>query len=296
MRQEKMFNDKVESFWNKNFKILMYIPIILFIISIILIGFKYSTTGDFFDKDISLKGGVSATIHTSQELDDSKLVNLGIEYNVRNLEDIRTGKRIGLIIEASDITGDELKVRLENTLGIVLNNDNFSVEETSPKLSNSFFKQLVISLLFAFILMGISVFISFRTLAPSIAVIFAALTDIVITLAIVNILGIAVSTAGIVAFMLIIGYSIDTDILLTTWSIKRREGRLFDRMWHSMMTGLTMTTAALVVMLIGLVASNNTVIKEMFTIIFIALIIDVITTYLTNAGILWIYCKRKNIQ
>ena len=291
-----MFNDKVESFWNKNFKILMYIPIILFIISIILIGFKYSTTGDFFDKDISLKGGVSATIHTSQELDDSKLVNLGIEYNVRNLEDIRTGKRIGLIIEASDITGDELKVRLENTLGIVLNNDNFSVEETSPKLSNSFFKQLVISLLFAFILMGISVFISFRTLAPSIAVIFAALTDIVITLAIVNILGIAVSTAGIVAFMLIIGYSIDTDILLTTWSIKRREGRLFDRMWHSMMTGLTMTTAALVVMLIGLVASNNTVIKEMFTIIFIALIIDVITTYLTNAGILWIYCKRKNIQ
>ena len=101
-----MFKDKVESFWNKNFKILMYIPIILFIISIILIGFKYSTTGDFFDKDISLKGGVSATIHTSQELDDSKLVNLGIEYNVRNLEDIRTGKRIGLIIEASDITGD----------------------------------------------------------------------------------------------------------------------------------------------------------------------------------------------
>ena len=144
--------------------------------------------------------------------------------------------------------------------------------------------------------MGISVFISFRTPAPSIAVIFAALTDIVITLAVINLLGIALSTAGIVAFMLIIGYSIDTDILLTTWSIKRREGKLFDRMWHSMMTGLTMTAAAMVVMLIGLIVSNNLVIKEMFTIIFIALIIDVITTYLTNAGILWIYCKSKNIQ
>ena len=36
--------------------------------------------------------------------------------------------------------------------------------------------------------MGISVFISFRTPAPSIAVIFAALTDIVITLAVINLL------------------------------------------------------------------------------------------------------------
>ncbi|MEK6947852.1 MAG: hypothetical protein AABX19_01270 [Nanoarchaeota archaeon] len=291
-----MFKDKAESFWNKNHKILMYIPIILLILSIILIGFRYSTTGDFFKKDISLKGGVSATIHTSQVLDDSRLVNLGVDHSVRNLEDIRSGKRIGIIVEASDITGDELKIRLENLLDIKLDNDNFSVEETSPKLSQSFFKQLVISIIFAFILMGISVFISFRTPAPSIAVIFAALTDIVITLAVINLLGIALSTAGIVAFMLIIGYSIDTDILLTTWSIKRREGKLFDRMWHSMMTGLTMTAAAMVVMLIGLIVSNNLVIKEMFTIIFIALIIDVITTYLTNAGILWIYCKRKNIQ
>ena len=67
-------------------------------------------------------------------------------------------------------------------------------------------------------------------------------------------------------------------------------------MWHSMSSGITMTCAALVVMLIGLIASNNIVIKEMFTIIFVALIIDLFTTYLTNAGILWIYCKRKNIQ
>ena len=217
-----MFKDKAEAFWSRNYKILMYIPIILLVLSLSLIGYRYSSTGDFFKKDISLKGGVSATIHTSQELDDSKLVNLGVDHNVRNLEDIRTGKRIGIIVEASDITGDELKLKLENLLNIKLTEENFSVEETSPKLSTSFFKQLVISLLFAFILMGISVFISFKTPIPSIAVIFAALTDVIITLAVINLLGIAVSTSGIVAFMLIIGFSIDTDILLTSWSIKRK--------------------------------------------------------------------------
>ena len=62
-----------------------------------------------------------------------------------------------------------------------------------------------------------------------------------------------------------------------------------------MQTGLTMTLTAMGVMLVGLIFSNSVIIKEMFTIIFIALIVDVFATYLTNAGILWIYCKKKNI-
>ncbi len=291
-----MFKEKAELFWNKNYKLLMYIPIVMLILSIILIGFKFVNTGDFFNKDISLKGGVSATIYTDRQIDENVIISsLSVDSSVRKLNDIRTGSQAGVIVEVSDISGDELKSRLENILNMELNSENFSIEETSPKLSQSFFRQLILSLLFAFIFMGISVFITFRTFAPSIAVIFAAFTDIVVTLAIINLLGINISTAGIVAFMLIIGYSIDTDILLTTWSVKRREDKLFNRMWHSMQTGLTMTSAALIVMLIGLVVSNSMVIKEMFTIILIALIVDVLSTYFTNAGILWIYCKRKNI-
>src|SRR3989344_8403074 len=291
-----MLKDKAEAVWSKNYKILMSIPIILLIIALIIIGIKFSSTGDLFNKDISLKGGVSATLYTEKPIDESLIANnLGVDSNVRRLQDVRTGKQVGVIVEVSDLSDDELKSRLENILDIKLDNNNYSSEETSAKLSQSFFRQLGISLLFAFILMAVSVFITFRSFVPSIAVIFAAVTDIVITLAVINLFGMNISTAGIVAFMLIIGYSIDTDILLTTWSIKRKEGKLFDRMWHSMKTGLTMTLSAIIVMLIGLIVSNNIVIKEMFTIIFIALLVDVISTYLTNAGMLWVYCKRKNI-
>ena len=291
-----MLMEKAEAFWSKNYKVLMSVPIILLVIAISLIGFKYYKTGNFFEKDVSLRGGVSATIYTDNPIDENAIVNgLGVEASVRKIQDIRSGKQAGVIVDVSDLTGDELKEKLENIFNFKLTNENYSVEETSARLSQSFFKQLTISLIFAFILMGLSVFITFRTLAPSIAIIFAALTDITVTLAVVNLLGIKMSTAGIVAFMLIIGYSIDTDILLTSWSIKRKEGRLFERMWHSMKTGLTMTTAAMVVMLIGIFVSNNIIIKEMFTIIFVALCVDVVSTYLTNAGILWIYCRKKNI-
>ena len=291
-----MFKDKLESFWSKNYKWLMFIPVVILVISFVLIGIKVVKTGDLFEKDVSLKGGIAATVYTDKEYTEDQIKQaLGVDAVVKKLGDITTGKQLGFVIEVSDITEEQLKEKLIQNLNLDITEENFGIEVTTPKLSQAFFKQLMIAIIFAFILMGISVFITFRTFAPSIAVIAAALMDIVITLAIVNIIGINVSTAGIVAFLLVIGYSVDTDILLTNYSIRKKDGKLFDRMYHSMKTGLTMTLCAAAVMLTGLILSNSIVIKEMFLIILIALIIDILSTYLTNAGILWIYCKKKNI-
>ena len=292
-----MSENKIESFWSKNYKWLMFIPIILLVLSFILIGIKVAKTGDFFSKDVTLKGGIAATIYTDKIITEEEIKSaLNVDSNVKILGDLTTGKQLGFIIEVSDLNKDNLKKILIEDLDLELTEDNFSIEETSPKLSSTFYKQLMFAVLVAFVLMGISVFVAFRTFVPSIAVISAALMDIVITLAVVNLIGLNISTSGIVAFLLVIGYSIDTDILLTTWSIRKKEGKLFDRMFHSMKTGLTMTLCAVSVMLIGLIFSNSIIIKEMFLIILIALIIDVFSTYLTNAGILWIYCKKRDIQ
>ncbi len=292
-----MKKENIENFWSKNYKILMWIPVILFIISVLLIGIKISKTGDFINKDVTLKGGIAATVYTQQEFSEEEIkAALQADSNIKKLGDIRTGKQIGFIIEVSDINEEQLREALTKELSLELTHENFSVEETSPKLSQAFFKQLMIAIIFAFILMGLAVFIAFRTPIPSIAVISAALMDVTITLAIVNIIGMDISTAGIVGFLLIIGYSVDTDILLTTWAIKKRDFKLFDRMIHSAKTGLTMTFTAIAVMIIGVIFTNSVVIKEMFTIILIALSIDILTTYLTNAGILWLYCKKKRIE
>ncbi len=292
-----MKKENVENFWSKNYKILMLIPIFFFIISIALIGMKIAKTGDFINRDVTLKGGIAATVYTEHEFSEEEIKNaLEADSNIKKLSDVRTGKQIGFIIEVSDLNEEQLRDIFTNKLNLELNYENFSVEETSSKLSKAFFKQLIAAVILAFIFMGIAVFVSFRTPIPSIAVISAALIDTVITLAVVNLMGMNISTAGIVGFLLIIGYSVDTDILLTTWAIKKRDFRLFDRMIHSAKTGLTMTFAAIFVMTVGIIFTNSIVIREMFTIILIALITDIFTTYLTNAGILWDYCKRKRIE
>ena len=278
----------------------MIIPAILLIVSVIFVSVKYIKTGELVNRDISLKGGISATIYSDKEVDVNELKDklskdLKTEVSIRSLSDIATKKQIGIIVETSDINvKDKIRDSIQKNLGVKLNEQNYSVEEVGSSLGEGFYKDMIKAVIIAFILMGIVVFISFRTWVPSLAVIFSAFLDIIATLMIVNLIGLNITAAGLAAFLLIIGYSIDTDILMTTRVLKRREtGTVVDRIFDSAKTGLTMTATTLVALIIGYFIATSSTLKEMFLIIIIALIIDIISTYLMNSGILMIYKKDE---
>jgi len=130
---------------------------------------------------------------------------------------------------------------------------------------------------------------------PSAAVIMAAAADILMTLVLVNILGIKMSSAGIVAFLMLIGYSVDTDVLLTTRILKRREGSLNNRIFGAFKTGMTMTLTSLLAVTIALlvVMSFSVVLTQIFTVLVIGLSFDIINTWITNVSILKWYVERK---
>jgi len=291
----------LEPFYEKHYKKLIYFSYAILLLSIIFLGYKYAATGDIIERDISLKGGVSATIYNDnlnlQEI-ENYLKEKVKDFRVRSLTDANTGKQTGLIIEVADITGDELRSLLEKELTYINfdNQEEYDPGLTSSSFGKDFYRGLLIALLFSFTFMSIVVLISFRTFIPSIAVISAALTDILAALVVVDLIGIKLSAAGIVAFLLVIGYSIDTDVLLTTKLLKRREeGPLYERLKHSMKTGLTMTFAAISALGVGYFIAIPEELKQIFLIVIIALVFDIITTYGGNAGILIHYCKKKNI-
>ncbi len=290
----KINQEKIEIFYMENYKKIMLIPIITLVIALVLIGVKVVKTGDFIDKDVSLRGGITATISLNQDVDIDALEKaIPVKSNIRKLTDPTSGKNIGIMVEVSDIPLKNLQPILEKQINIKLTNENFSVEETGPALGDTFYRGLVKALLISFLLMGLAVIISFRMAIPSVAVIFAAFADIAITLAIVNTAGMELSTAGIVAFLFLTGYSVDTDILLTTRVLKSNEGSVFSRMVRAAKTGLTMTATTMAVMTVGIIFSTSPVFKEMFTILLIGLCIDICTTYLTNTGILFWYTTGR---
>ncbi len=289
--------DNFKGFYSKNYKKLFLIPMILLVLGILVIANTYSKEGDFIRKDVTLKGGIVATIST--DADSASLESYLVEefpeadLFVRSLVEFGSDEQIGLIVEASDIDADDLQGAIEDHLGIELNEDNYSVEEAGSSLSEGFYRQMMKALIIAFILMAIAVFATFRSLVPSAAVIGAAITDIIVTVGFIDLIGMKVGTAGIAALLMLIGYSVDTDILLSTKVLKRKEGSIVDRIFDSMKTGLTMTLTTIIALSAGYFVTSNLVLKQMFLIIVFGLLVDILSTYCQNAGILMWYTKRK---
>ncbi len=291
-----MQSENSKNWHDKYYKLLLIIPIGVLAFSLIYLGSFYYKNNDFIYKDISLTGGTSVTIYG--KIDPSALKTSLAEkledLSVREIYDIVTKEEKAIIIETRT-SPEETKKILEEYLGYELNNENSSFEFTGAVLSESFYKQLLVAIAFAFIFMAIVVFVIFRTFVPSTAVIISAFADIVMTLAVVDLIGMKLSTAGIVAFLMLIGYSVDTDILLTTRILKRHEGSLNERIYDAFKTGMTMTLTSLLAIVFALiiVKSFSQVLAQIFSILAIGLGFDILNTWITNVSILKWYMEKK---
>jgi len=288
--------EKIIKFHDKYYKHLLLIPLAILAFSSIYLFFFYQQHGDFIYKDISLTGGTSITLY--DKIDKGVLIKELSgkleEISIREIYDLISGEQKALIIETKTDAGPA-KTILEDYLGYELNESNSSFEFTGASLSESFYRQLILAVLVAFFFMAIVVFILFRTFVPSLAVIVSAFADIFMTLILVDILGMKLSSAGIVAFLMLIGYSVDTDILLTTRVLKRTEGTLNSRIFGAFKTGITMTTTSMLAILFALVVARSfsPILTQIFSILAIGLGFDLLNTWITNVSILKWYAGKK---
>ena len=297
--EETVVEPNRKNWHDRYYKILILIPLLIIIFSIVYIFSFYQNTGDFLKNDISLTGGSSITVYDkniSAEMIENDLSGMLPDLSVRGIYEFGTSTQRALVFETT-AEWNYAKGVLEDYFGYSLTEgENADVEFTGSSLSESFYSQLLIAVLVAFVFMSIVVFIIFRTFIPSMTVIFCAFVNILMTLTVVNIMGMSVSTAGIVAFLTLIGYSVDTDILLTTRLLKRSEGTLNERIFGAFKTGITMTLTSLFAVLASLIIikSFSETLSQIFTILAIGLFFDMLNTWITNVSILKFYIKRKN--
>ena len=313
MEQQKIENQKniqpkksikqvLFDIYDKKYKLLLIIPFLMLFLALVQIGYQIYSTGDFIKKDVSLKGGVTVTIPYDKSIDIAQIqkqINAQFPSNdvaVRILRSV--GTVVGIIIEADIDGNDKAQVQnllnaIEDSLNIDLSKINYGIEIIGSSLGASFFKESLIALAFAFLFMGLVVLIYFRTFVPSIAIILAAFSDMVVALAVINLLDIKIGTAGIAAFLMLIGYSVDTDILLTVRVLKRKEGTVMDRIISSIKTGMTMTVTAIISTIVALAVTQSEVIRQIMLILLIGLIADIFNTWIQNVGLLRMYVEKK---
>ncbi|MFT4297849.1 MAG: protein translocase subunit SecF [Candidatus Woesearchaeota archaeon] len=297
---KRKYKNPFLNFYYENYKLLLILPILLLILSIIQISYQAAVNdGDFINKDISLKGGVTITIPTEEAIDifsfQEQLSNLGYFVNIRTLQS--GGRQIAILIESDIDISDEGS--LDNLINAVssfypLVEGEYSVEGIGASIGQAFFRQAILALLVSFIIMALIVAITFKTFVPSLAVIASALSDIVITVAILNIMGFTFSTAGLAALLMIIGYSVDIDILLSTRVLKRKEGSVFQRIGSAFKTGILMNFTTLIVLVAALILTTSEVITQIMTVLIVGLLVDQMSTWIQNVGILRLYLDSKS--
>ena len=283
--------------YEKHYKLLLLFPMLLVLLALVQIGAQYAVTGDFVHKGISLKGGSTITITKELLFSASELESRLHQQFPQSELQVRTLSSVGeetVVIESNSRSPEEIAallaaLRQESQL----TTSDYSVEIVDPALGDSFFRQALGALGVAFLLMGLAVLLYFRVWIPSLAIILAAFSDIVVTLAIFNLTGQPLSTAGIAAFLMLIGYSVDTDILLSSRVLKRKESPVMERIYGAIKTGLTMTATTLAAVLVALLLVQSEVVKQIMLIIFIGLIVDMVMTWIQNVGVLRLYLEKQ---
>jgi preprotein translocase subunit SecF len=293
------FLNSIKRVYENDYKKLFLIPILILLLSFAQIGYQYYTTGDFVKKGVSLKGGVTLSIPSENISVDDLRNYLLLEYPNNDVE-VRSisssGQQVGIIVEMDiNVEDNEFIDTFLDKISLQTNIDknDINLEGMGSSLSDTFFKGMILAIFFAFLAMSLVVFLYFRTFVPSFAVVWCAFSNMIVTLAVINIIDIKLSTAGIAAFLMMIGYSVDTDLLLSIWMLKRKEGSLIERMYRAFSTGMTMTITTLTAVTIALIVTDSEVIRQIMIILFIGLLIDIINTWIQNVGILRLYLEKK---
>ncbi|MFB6078982.1 MAG: protein translocase subunit SecF [Halarchaeum sp.] len=159
---------------------------------------------------------------------------------------------------------------------------------TSPTFGQKSQSFALLGLVGSFVGMAVVVLALFRTFVPSAAVVVSAFGDIVVPLALMDLFGIQLSLGTVAALLMLIGYSVDSDILLTN-HVLRRSGDFYESVHRAMQTGVTMTVTSLAAMAVMTVVAylfGIGLLTSIGIILVFGLTTDLINTYMLNLSLL----------
>jgi preprotein translocase subunit SecF len=264
---------------------LVVIPLVLFVISLVMLAFTLAATGMPVTPGIDFSGGTAVTIITSDSREQLQTTFAG--YPLSEISDMNNGK----FLKFSSM--DDARYQSLSQL-ISQKYPDAKIDQIGESFGKSLQSQAALALLFSFIGMAVVIFLTFRTFVPSVAVVFSALADMVMTAAVMNIIGIPLSLGTTAALLMLIGYSVDSDILLTNRVLKR-QGKLNDKLMGAFQTGMIMTSTTLAAVVALFVVSwfgSVQILMEISAVLLIGLVADIMNTWLTNVGILKWYVQK----
>jgi preprotein translocase subunit SecF len=275
----------------------MILPVAILLIAVLIIAFTWATTGAPVKLGMEFKGGTMISLTT-----DTPMTELKEKYSAYPITDVRqTGSTT--VMQFGPMSDEE-----QNTLNkdITDTYENVEIRVVGPVYGKDLQEQAIKAIFFSFVGMSLVVFVIFRTFIPSGAVVLSAFCDIMTAVAFMDLVGVELSLGTLAALLMLIGYSVDSDILLTTRVLKRK-GEIQENISNAMDTGITMTTTTLVALIAMYLVSTYSylvipsfsqinLLSDISIVLIFGLVADMINTWLTNVSILRWYVKKEGTR
>jgi preprotein translocase subunit SecF len=274
-------------------KRIILIPLAIIALALVILGSNYLSTGSPVTLGMEFTGGTLVTVPVTMSEEQLKGEFTGYPL----LEVRKIGNRY--MIQFGPMSESDY-VKLSRQV-----NSQFENAETryiGPIYSQALQQEAMRYIPLSFLLMAIVVFVVFREPIVSAMVVFCAFADILIAAASMTMVGVSLSLGTVAALLMLIGYSVDTNILLSMRVLKRK-GTTEDKIIGAVGTGLLMTTTTIgavfalfiVSDLLCLILPNfyrMPVIADICIVLLFGLFADMFNTWITNAQLLRWYMGR----
>jgi preprotein translocase subunit SecF len=290
----------IDSYLNKvSTTQMIIIPLVLLLLSLVILGWSYISTGTPVELGVEFTGGTIVTLESPLSFEEvqQQFTSQFPDTPPISARDAGGGRVMLKFAHMDEAAQIELNEYLTSNYG-----KEIALRQMSAEYGQNLQLSAIKAVIYAFLGMAVLVFIIFRSVVPSSAVVLSAFSDIVIAATLMDLLGIALSLGTVAALLMLIGYSIDSDILLTTRLLKRR-GNMDEKLKGAMKTGLTMTTTTLaaifVLFLVSTFAqyvssfSRIDIISDISVVLLLGLATDLMNTWMLNTGILKWYLGRE---
>lgn len=272
------------------------IPAALIVLSFAVLGFSYFSTGEVLAKGLDFTGGTEVQFATNNTIETQEAVDAFASAGRPDVEAVtqESGGETSLLVR---VPPPQIN---ESSAEQIMQDAGYSVRvqslrSLSSSVSDEFFVQAQLAFVMAFMIMSLVIFYAFKDLTPSLAVIFAAAGDILFAMAGMAFFGIPLTLGSLAALLMLIGYSVDTDIVLSTRVLKQQRNSLKQRIWSSVKTGVTMSSGGIagftLLYFISQAMVGPSELSNIAAVMVLGLMADIPLTYFGNALILKKYVE-----
>jgi len=280
--------DLYMNFINSNYKRILIVNIVLFMIFLGYVLYNYILYGRVFDLSVEITGGYLIILPSKMGVETLK--SLLIRVNAIDYNLYQTGGKI--YIEARELNKDVFVKELEN-YGIT--ESEITIQQFSSYIGEIIFKHLVLLLIISTLIVSFVIWIRFRDKRPVSGIISVILWDFISVIALIKLLGIKVGSIGLVTLIGILGFAIDNNILLATNIFQEKEKSFEDRVKMSLKVSLLMELFIVLVVIPLYLLVDLPVIRE-FSLIWLLIVLTDSYSYLFLNIPIYKYFEAKHQQ